>query len=862
MHVCLLALAVLAEPLPETFPFALTPLDSSPTLIDLSRLSPEPAGQGGRLTVKDGHFVDGAGRRVKLFGTNLTFQGAFPDDRAQADAIAARLRKFGFNAVRLHHLDTAPAPRGLWADRDLTTIDPAQLDKLDALIAALKQHGIWVNLNLHVGRNYPGIDYNRIPRTFRYGKVIDHFVPRLIELQKEYATALLTHRNPYTGTTYAEEPAIAILELNNENALTAAAWNSDLLALPEDLLKPLLDGWQAWLKAHYGTVAEAVAAWSAGQEPLGDNLLRNGDFAAGAGEWQLQAPAPAQATMTVAPGAGPNGQAALRCQMTQPGDQSWHFQTHQVNLDLSEGRTYTVTFQARSDAPREMRVYAMLQEADWHNVGLMATVKLTTDWRRYRYQFVTSRVVPGKSRLSFSYLNQPGTFELAEVQLRPGAGIDLPPNAGFAQLEPPINTGLPAQRADWVRYLMAVEDDYVSGLRRHLTGLGARALVISTQDSYGGTAGLRREARHSDYIDMHAYWEHPHFPNRPWDAKDWRIPNTPMIASDKGGTLFRLASERVAGKPFVISEYNHPAPSLYNSEMFPVLAAYAAYQDWDGIFQFTFANSADDHRSDRLRSYFTLASHPGQMVFAPLASLLFRSGLVPPAPEATELLLPLDAIADLAGAGRTTIESVWDLAGARLELFAQRRVAVRPVTGGGQPRLDGAPGEAARDGWLTADGAPFQWRPTPAETAELKVVAEQAVAIIGRIGGRTVSAGPLSIALEPTGRNFASVLLVSLDDQPIGRSRRLALAVAGAVVNPNMGWNETFTSVGNQWGDGPTRAEALRATVRLTTSVPLTVQALDGAGAPGAKVPASAAGGLTFKIDPAQATLWYGLTAP
>jgi hypothetical protein len=24
-----------------------------------------------------------------------------------------------------------------------------------------------------------------------------------------------------------------------------------------------------------------------------------------------------------------------------------------------------------------------------------------------------------------------------------------------------------------------------------------------------------------DFIDSHAYWQHPQFPNRPWDSGDW-----------------------------------------------------------------------------------------------------------------------------------------------------------------------------------------------------------------------------------------------------------------------------------------------------------------------------------------------------
>jgi len=98
--------------------------------------------------------------------------------------------------------------------------------------------------------------------------------------------------------------------------------------------------------------------------------------------------------------------------------------------------------------------------------------------------------------------------------------------------------------------------------------LGVEAAIIDTQASYGGIAGTFRES-FNDFVDMHAYWQHPSFPGRPWDGANWSIRNTPMVADKSGGNLTRLSVYRVAGKPFTVSEYDHPAPSHYAAEMFP-----------------------------------------------------------------------------------------------------------------------------------------------------------------------------------------------------------------------------------------------------------------------------------------------------
>ena len=106
-----------------------------------------------------------------------------------------------------------------------------------------------------------------------------------------------------------------------------------------------------------------------------------------------------------------------------------------------------------------------------------------------------------------------------------------------------------------------------------------------------------------DFVDAHAYWEHPQFPRRQWDMTDWEIPNTPMVDDPAGATLWGLAATRVAGKPFTVTEYNHPAPNDWQAECMPMIATYAALQDWDGVFLFDYVDSHKKYekaRDDRL----------------------------------------------------------------------------------------------------------------------------------------------------------------------------------------------------------------------------------------------------------------------
>ena len=140
--------------------------------------------------------------------------------KEDAPVWAATLARFGVNCVRLHFIDL-DAPRGLidGTRNDSREFDAAQLDREDFFVAELKKRGIYININLNVGRSYKEGDGVRDYDKIRWAKGLTLFDPRLIELQKEYAKKLLTHYNPYTKTEYRNDPAVAIVELVNENAL-------------------------------------------------------------------------------------------------------------------------------------------------------------------------------------------------------------------------------------------------------------------------------------------------------------------------------------------------------------------------------------------------------------------------------------------------------------------------------------------------------------------------------------------------------------------------------------------------------------------------------------------------------------------
>ncbi|MGC2299789.1 MAG: hypothetical protein WA476_13365 [Acidobacteriaceae bacterium] len=223
-------------------------LSASP--VDVSFLLDAPAGKHGFIQVKDGHLATGDGERIRLWGVNITDWS--PGSRqvpTKEDAAfwAGTLARFGVNCVRFQFLDLE-TPRGL-IDRqraDTRALDSEALDREDFFIAELEKRGIYIDFNLLVGRPFKAGDGVEDTKLLREGaKGTSLYDTRMIELQKEYAQQLLGHLNPYTKLKYTDDPAVALVEINNENAL-----DTGYRAPSPFYLQELTKKYNEWLAGH------------------------------------------------------------------------------------------------------------------------------------------------------------------------------------------------------------------------------------------------------------------------------------------------------------------------------------------------------------------------------------------------------------------------------------------------------------------------------------------------------------------------------------------------------------------------------------------------------------------------------------
>ena len=820
------------------FPFPARGIGAATGLVDLGALNEAPAGSRGFIRASGGHFVDGNGARVRFFGVDCTATACFPTHEVATRA-AAHFRRLGVNLVRFHFMDKATAPVGLLVQKS-DALDPAQLDRLDFFVAELAKNGIYSNINLHVARRYPGLDGVAAQR-FEFGKMLDRFYPPFIESQKVYARALLTHLNPYTGHAYTAEPAVLCVEMNNENS-ALPFWAGNLDDLPEPYAGELQRQWNVWLRERYKSTGRLQAAWGGDAKSAPKEVLTNADLSAGTDGWTFEsAGVPTRGELVPTE----DGGRALRFSAARPGTASWHLQFYRAHLPLAEGDSYHLGFRVRAPRnfvgpegaippARSLEVIAMLAVPNWRNIGLYRTIALTPKWQRIDITFRPQGTIAGEGRLNFGLRNIPGVVEIADLSLTAGvAQVLLTAGETIEQATIPLvhgESGAPAGE-DFLRFLADTDRKTAHTLATYIRHeLGLRSLLVDTQASYGGLEGLRRELAESDFIDMHAYWQHPDFAAG-WSQLRFHIDNTTQVAAPDGGALGSLAVYRVAGKPFTVSEYNVPAPNDYASEALPMYSAIAAAQDWDAIYAYTYLDFSARWDADHLLGFFDLAGNPAALSFLPVAALTFRQGLLAPARTVAQLTLPATTEKDPPLVGEGALAKLWTAAGLPPSLLSSRRLEIASSTKhAAAAKKPGSKEPVSQIVW-NADA------PDPTFTVDAPALRVAA----GKIAGTAFDLGDVHFTVGELPRGDASIALVALDGLPLPVSKEMLLVAVARVENSGMKWNDERTGL-TSWGHGPAVAEFVPLTVTLPWPR-LRASRLDPAGGVAAELPVTTEGG-------------------
>jgi hypothetical protein len=186
---------------------------SDDALLDLRGLNEKVAGQSGFVRRRGKDLTLGGGKPVRFWAVNVSSNNA-AQPHESVDYLARKLAKLGVNMVRFH---SPMFDRG----GDVSKVDPKKLDNLHYLVAAMKKQGIYTKISFYFplwfdikkGYGIPGYDTiaNKKPFALLY------FDKRMQGIHRSWARGLLTTKNPYTGVPLASEPAVAIVEIINED---------------------------------------------------------------------------------------------------------------------------------------------------------------------------------------------------------------------------------------------------------------------------------------------------------------------------------------------------------------------------------------------------------------------------------------------------------------------------------------------------------------------------------------------------------------------------------------------------------------------------------------------------------------------
>ena len=206
-------------------------LDWNTSPVDLSFLNAadKPAGKRGFLRARGDRLAFDDDTVARFWGTNLTAHALFATSQDDVRRQARRLSELGFNLVRVHHHDSEWVDPNIFGGRNnptTRTLDPSMLEKLDWWIKCLEDEGIYVWLDLHVGRRVKAADGIDAFEEIRQGQPTaslfgySYINASIQEAMKRFNEGYVNHQNRFTRLRYKDDPAIVALLITNENDLT------------------------------------------------------------------------------------------------------------------------------------------------------------------------------------------------------------------------------------------------------------------------------------------------------------------------------------------------------------------------------------------------------------------------------------------------------------------------------------------------------------------------------------------------------------------------------------------------------------------------------------------------------------------
>ena len=230
-------------------------------MLDLRSLNERVAGESGFVSAdRDGQFLLGTGKPVRFWAVNTDVArervfnrrplgSATPPDLTRH---ARFLAKRGVNMVRLHaHLNPKPA-------QAISEIDGDERDWIWRTVAAMKKEGIYTTISPYWGGSAKlGASWNIPGGADQSSAGLLFFDETLQRAYTGWLRELLAETNPYTGLPLARDPAVALIQIQNEDSLLFWTVNG----LKGEQRRNLGAKFASWSAKKHGSLKAAFTAW-------------------------------------------------------------------------------------------------------------------------------------------------------------------------------------------------------------------------------------------------------------------------------------------------------------------------------------------------------------------------------------------------------------------------------------------------------------------------------------------------------------------------------------------------------------------------------------------------------------------------
>jgi hypothetical protein len=241
-------------------------------LLDLSYLNEEVAGENGfiRLSQDSSYFVNDQGE-VRFWAINGgTLVRGHDPDLSDADLViyAKFLAKMGVNMIRFHG-------EMFSTTQDINQPNTEEADYIWRVVAAMKEQGIYTTISPF----WPAHMEN-IPQNWGLGDYwgdkdpwgLIYFNQKFRDAYKSWVEYVYTEINPHTGIALKDDPAVALIQILNEDGVFFWTIGGVEPSLMTEMQQQFFD----WTQTKYGTIQDAFNAWentSLPADDIGQGLL-------------------------------------------------------------------------------------------------------------------------------------------------------------------------------------------------------------------------------------------------------------------------------------------------------------------------------------------------------------------------------------------------------------------------------------------------------------------------------------------------------------------------------------------------------------------------------------------------------------